>query len=123
MRMNEFEEAIKNEQKRIQRLVNSTGQFESLEKRGALIAEPRRNGIYCYERTGQSKKYLGRPDAEAARNCLQYHYLAEKRKRLLADDNLLKKVEEQYLAYDYESVMAALSDSCRKIANEDFNDA
>ncbi|MGX8774554.1 MAG: hypothetical protein ACSW8G_05805 [Bacillota bacterium] len=121
-RMNDFKDAIKREQRRIQGLIDLTDQFDHFEKRGALIADRRKSGIYCYEKRDNSKKYLGRSDSEAARDCLKYHYLAEKRKRLLLDRSLLENLVQQYLGYDSESVFAALPDSYRSIAVEDFND-
>ena len=120
--MNEFREAIKREQSRIQRLINLTDQNGGFEKRGSLIVDSRISGIYCYERCGKTKKYLGKSESEAAKACLRAHFLEEKRNRLLFDEGLLDNLTQQYMDYNYEAVFSALPDSYRKIALEDFND-
>lgn len=121
--MNDFKEAIKHEQSRIQKLVDLTGKSNWSEKRGTLIADKRDSGIYCYEKRGNSKKYLGKADSEAARDCARYHYLVEKRNRLLFDLDLLETLAQQYKDYGSEAILSALSASCRIIAGEDFNNA
>ena len=120
--MNEFKDAIKSEQRRIQGLIDLTAEFDDCERRGTLRLEKRGTGIYCYEKKGTTKKYLGKTDSEEVKVFVRDNYLAEKRKRLLMDSSLLEKLEQQYLDYDSESVFAALPDSYRSIAAEDFND-
>jgi hypothetical protein len=119
--MNEFKEAIKREQSRIQRLIDLTDQVEHLEKRGALIADKCGSSIYCYERRGQSKIYLGKSDSEAARACAAYHFLTEKSNRLMIDKSLLEKLMQDYKEYNHEAIITALPTSYRTILNEDFN--
>ena len=121
--MNGFKDAIKHEQNRIQELINLTAESRGCEQRGTLRLERRGSGIYCYEKKGKTKKYLGKTDSEETKAFIRDNYLAEKRKRLLLDSSLLEKLDQQYLGYDRESVFAALPDSYRSIATEDFNDA
>lgn len=120
--MNDFKEAIKREQSRILRLIDLTDQFDCSERRGGLIAERRGNSIYCYERTGKTRKYLGKSDSDAAKSCARYHYLKEKRSRLLFDNKLLDQLMQQYRDYSHNAICDALANSCRIVAGEDFND-
>jgi len=119
--MNEFKEAIKREQSRIQRLIDLADQNERLEKRGTLIADKRGSSIYCYERRGKAKIYLGKSDSEAARACATYHFLTEKSSRLMFDKSLLEKLTQDYKEYNHEAIITALPASYRTILNEDFN--
>ena len=86
--MNEFREAIKCEQRRIQSLINLTAESGSCEKRGVLVLDRRGTSIYCYEKRGKSKIYLGKSDSDAARDLAKSRFLAEKRKRLYHDAGL-----------------------------------
>jgi len=119
--MNEFREAIKREQSRIEKLIALTDHVVRLEKRGALIADRRSSGIYCYERKGRSKKYLGKSDSDAARACAEYHFLTEKSNRLKRDRRLLEKLSQDYAEYNHEAVIAALPNAYRTVLCEDFN--
>ena len=120
--MDEFKYAIKREQRRIQRLIELTNQYDHIDNLGTLILDRRETGIYCFERRDNTKKYLGKLDSEAAKACAKDHFIAEKRKRLLLDKALLTKFEKQYKYYDYESVFAALSKPYRAVIGENYID-
>jgi hypothetical protein len=121
--MNEFKEAIKREQRRIERLVKLAAQNEVANKRGILLLERRGSSTYCYERKDKSKKYIGKVDSDAAKAFVRDHFLTEKNKRLLTDEKLLNNLAHNYQDYSYDAIMSALPASFRNIANEDFNDA
>ena len=124
--MNEFNEAMKREQKRILRLADLTASAEDDDGSGFLVLEKRGDRTYCYKKAsvdGQTytKKYLGMTDSAAARQFVKARYLQEKRSRLITDQKLIEKMMREYQDYSYEAVMAALSASYKMIANEDFN--
>ena len=119
--MNEFREAIKCEQRRIQSLINLTAESGSCEKRGVLVLDRRGTGIYCYEKRGKSKIYLGKSDSDAARDLAKSRFLAEKRKRLYHDAQLLQKLQEGFQDYSFDAVMSGLPRSYTSIIKEDFN--
>ena len=116
-----FKEAIKREQSRILRLIDLTENNGDGDKRGVLLLDKRGNGTYCYERIGNSKKYLGKSDSDAVKSYVKDQFSVEKRNRLLFDEKLLDDLERSYLDYSYDAVMSALPTSYRTILNEDFN--
>ncbi len=121
--MGEFNEAIKREQKRIQRLIDLTGENETDRKRGILLLDKRGKNTYCYEKKNHTKKYLGRSDSEAAQLFVRDKFLVEKRERLLFDKELLDHLEPAYKDYSHEAVLLGLPASYRTILTEDFNNA
>ena len=115
--MYEFKEAIKREQKRIQSLINLTYEEGSCEKRGVLVLDRRESGIYYYEKRGKTKVYLGKNDSEAARDFAKSRFLAEKRKRLFHDAQLLEKLQEGFQDYSFDAVMSGLPQSYRRMSS------
>lgn len=120
--MNDLKEALKREQKRILRLADLTADAGKNAESGVLLLKKRGEKVYCYLRGEQSaKRYLGTADSEAVRQFVRGRYLQEKRSRLITDQKLVEKMMQEYQDYSYEAVMAALPDSYRAIACEDFN--
>ena len=112
---------LKMEQRRIQRLIDLTGDNELSENRGVLTLDKRGNSTYCYEKTNQEKKYLGKSDSEAVRSFVMNQFLLEKQRRLLLDQGLLTDLEQAYMDYSYGAVMTGLPASYGTILKEDFN--
>ena len=120
--MNDLKEALKREQKRILRLADLTAGADDLDKPSVLLLDKRGDRTYCYIKDEKNaKKYLGTADSKAARQVMRGRYLQEKRSRLITDQKLVEKMMQEYQDYSYEAVMAALPDSYRAIACEDFN--
>lgn len=121
--MNIFEQEIKCEQRRISRLIDLTGHQCNEDKQGVLVLHKRKSGVYCYERSGATKKYLGKNDSVEAREYVRKRFLTEKRNRLITDKGILEKLMQQYQDYGFDAVMSGLPGSFRTILNEDFNDS
>ncbi|MBQ1398194.1 MAG: hypothetical protein IIY89_06845, partial [Clostridia bacterium] len=55
------------------------------DKQGVLVLHRKNGNIYCYERSGDSKKYLGKNDSDAAKEYVKRRFLTEKHSRLITD--------------------------------------
>lgn len=118
--MNAFKDAIKNEQKRILRLIQVTPPPKGDEGRGSLTVEPRGNRSYCYlqrykDGKRQPHEYLGTPDSVPVRAFAGAKYRKELLARLHVNLEHLEKLSKDYLDYDAASIRAALPRSCQKV--------
>lgn len=119
IRINEFREAMKREQKRILRLADLTADAGNLEEQGVLILDKRGENIYCYQRDDQHpKKYIGKADSDAAKEFLRNRYLREKRSRLITDQQLVENMMQEYQDYSYDKYGGTDSEAIYRIALE-----
>lgn len=121
--MNIFEQEIKSEQNRISKLLDLMDDYSDEDKQGVLVLHRKNGNIYCYERSGDSKKYLGKNDSDAAKEYVKRRFLTEKHSRLITDREILNKLMRQYQEYSFDAVMSGLPGSFRAIVNEDFNNS
>lgn len=131
--MDYFREDIKNEQKRIQRLIDLTEQGQPLhgenlgKNRGWLSVNWSGDQAYCYEVKRDSggkhrKHYLGTGQSAPVQDIINSRFRDEKLQRLEANAALLQQLEEQYQSYDPSSILAALPRTYRDLMPEDrFN--
>lgn len=119
MSRNMFLEAIKLEQRRIQRFMDLSRPGDS--SRGSLCIIQRGSRSYVYERwqrkgEAERKIYLGTLDSESVRELFSIR-LNELRMMLLQhDQKLLEKLEQQYRAYDFDSIVEEMPKSYRMAA-------
>ena len=147
-----FRDTLKNEQRRIQRLIDLTAfpqesapssllpaKDENYFAKGCLPAneiesepgllhlESRRNSVYCYEEWFSHgkrirKKYLGKLHSEPVNRHVKTKLQKERTKRLIHDRKLLQQMVDLYLEYDYASVVSSLPSSYQRAAGGDFFD-
>ena len=120
MMMNMFTDALKNEQRRIQRLIHLGGDSLDLEERGSLSLETHGTRKYCYElwykgRKRIRKQYLGKPDSEEVLRHVGARMQQERLRRLQHDQELLSKLEQEYEDYDPASLLKALPASYQTV--------
>jgi len=121
-----FMEAIKTEQERIQRLIQLSPS-DGLQGRGNLHLQRRGTRAYAYERWQkkggrEQNLYLGSPDSERTQELFAAHFRAQRLVRLQHDQKLLENLREQYLLYDFDSVVSNMSRDYRQVArNNSFN--
>ncbi len=115
-----FKDAIKNEQRRILRLIQVTASPKDDEDTGSLSVEPRGSRTYCYLQRYKGRKrilrkYLDPPGAAPVRTFVGAKYRKELLARLHVNLEHLEKLSKDYLDYDAASIRAALPDSCQKV--------
>ncbi|MBQ9059985.1 MAG: hypothetical protein IJ128_02470 [Firmicutes bacterium] len=114
---------IKNEQERIQRVVDLTATPEEIACIGSLKPEKRKQNTYYYEHWYKGKKrdrkeYLGTADSEATRRHIKLRMQKSLLKRAEANLKLLDKVQANYQEYDPQILLDALPVSYRRAAQE-----
>lgn len=119
--INSFIEAIKIEQRRIQRLIDLSTPLET-NGRGHLRLLHRGSGVYAYERWQQKgarehSKYLGRLESQAVRELFSLRFKAQRLVRLRRDQKLLDQLMRQYRRYDFESVLNDMPTAYRAAAH------
>ena len=121
-----FIDAIKTEQKRIQRLIDLSGPCEAdSHKRGNLYLKEQESRIYAYERScskgkPEKKVYLGTLESESVRELVSIKYKAQKLARLQYDQKLLEKLERQYRRYDFASIISEMPKAYQIAAKGDI---
>ena len=125
MAENMFTEAIKTEQRRIQRFIDLS--CPDGEERGSLYVKNKDGNLYAYERwqgkgEPERKVYLGRIDSEAVRKLFTDKFKVKRLARLRHDQKLLGKLERQYQVYDFDSIVADMPKACRLAANNNSFD-
>lgn len=113
---------VKNEQKRIQRLLH-LGQKKQHADRGGIQLISHKGNIYAYERwqkRGQKgkKKYLGKIDSHSVRELFLVRLNQEREHRLLKNQKFLQNLEKDYLRYDFASIVACLPQAYQKVARK-----
>lgn len=121
MRIHPFMQDIKNEQRRIQRLIDLTSATQPAAEEGHLHLEQRGSRIYCYETRHQngkriSKRYLGVPWSAAVQSHVQARFREERLQRLAHDSQLLTQMASLYQDYSGAAVLDALPKSYRTAA-------
>ena len=119
--MNLFREAMKNEQERIQRVIDLTATPEEIAGIGSLAPEKRNQNTYYYEQWYQGRKrvqknYLGTADSEATLRHLKLRMQNELIKRAEEDQKLLNRMQAKYQDYDPQTLLDALPATYRKAA-------
>ena len=126
MGRNMFVDAIKTEQRRIQRLIDLSRISD--DGRGNLYLHKIGDRTYGYERwkrkgESEQKIYLGPFESEPVRELCSIKIKEKKLARLQYDQKLLEKLERQYQKYDFESVVADMPKAYRMAAKDDsFNE-
>ena len=125
MTRNMFTEAIKTEQRRIQSfidlsLTNSTG-------RGSLYIQKQGCQLYAFERWHEKGKlvrkvYLGPLESDPVRELFSVKYQELRLARLQYDQKLLEKLERQYQAYDFSSIVSDMPKAYRMAAKDNSFD-
>ena len=121
-----FTDAIKNEQRRIQRLIElSLDEKLDDDKRGKLYLMKQKDKYYAYERwrgNGEPEKkvYLGSLDSDPVRELFAIKYKEQKLARLQYDQELLDKIEQKYRPYDWNSIVYDMPKPYRMAAKGDI---
>lgn len=128
--MNYFKDTIKLEQKRIQRLIDLTPPLQPLHESGscALNVARRRNTAYYYglwraPGAPVRKEYLGTAQSPRVRQLVTARYRDEMMRRLEHNSQLLQKLDDGFLDYDDEAILAALPATYRDAAAANRNAA
>ena len=119
--MNTLINLIKVEQKRIQKLIDLTGNDDKAAPPCRLRVERRGNGLYCYELTYTKdkkgrhahKRYLGKPDTASVRAHICARLNMERLARLRHDQVLLDRLTRSSQDYSREAILSALPRSYR----------
>ena len=119
MERNMFLEAVKTEQRRIQRFIDLSGPEQN--SRGSLYLRSQGNSVYAYERwqrKGQPERrvYLGPLASAPVRELFSCKFKEQRLARLCHDQRLLEKLEQQYQMYDFESVVNDMPKAYRRAA-------
>ena len=114
-----FMEAIKAEQRRIQRFIDLSHAGGA--ERGSLYIQKQGEYFYAFERwqgRGEPtrKVYLGLLDSEPVRELFSVRFKEQRLKRLRHDRKLLEKMERQYQLYDFDSIVADMPKAYRMAA-------
>lgn len=114
-----FTEAIKAEQRRIQRFIDLSR--PGGKDRGSLYVQEQEGHLYAFERRQEksgamSKVYLGRLASEPVRELFSVRLKEQRMKRLKHDQKLLEKLERQYRPYDFESIVDGMPKAYRMAA-------
>ena len=125
MTSNMFIEAIKTEQRRIQRFIDLSRMNNT--DRGHLYLLNQGGRVYGYERwqgcgKEDRKVYLGTLDSEKVRELFSVRFKERRLARLGYDQKLLQKLERQYQPYDFESIVADMPKAYRMAATNDSFD-
>lgn len=104
-----FTEAIKTEQRRIQRFIDLSNPGST--ERGSLYIQKQGGNFYAFERWHEKggrmrKVYLGTLEADAVQELFADKFKVKRLKRLQYDQKLLEKLERQYQDYDFDSIVA-----------------
>lgn len=107
--INSFIEAIKAEERRIQRFVDLSD-ISRASNRGSLALQKKGQRVYAYERWQKKgcsarRKYLGKLDSTAVRELFSIRFKAQRLARLEHNQKLLLKLAQQYQPYDFNSVV------------------
>lgn len=128
MTRNMFTEAIKTEQRRIQRFIDLSqiNRADTID-RGNLCLKEQGGRIYAYERWQKKgeptrKVYLGTLESDSVRELFSVKYQELRLMRLQHDQKLLGKLERQYQTYDFDSIVADMPKAYRMAAKEDSFD-
>ena len=118
-----FKEAIIKEQRRNQRLIDLSTASGGMEEIGNLVVERRGKGLYCYERRQKDgkksgKRYLGKPESEAAQEHLGKRLKKEMILRLDHNQRVLQGLEKNYLDCGAEALMDGLPPEYRVLAEK-----
>ena len=119
MERNMFLEAVKTEQRRIQRFIDLSGPEQN--SRGSLYLRSQGDSVYAYERwqrKGQPERrvYLGPLASAPVRELFSCKFKEQRLARLCHDQRLLEKLEQQYQMYDFESVVNDMPKAYRRAA-------
>lgn len=119
MSRNMFMEAIKTEQRRIQRFIDLSRPDGT--ERGSLYVKKRGTQLYAYERWQQNdgpahKVYLGNVESEAAQKLFADKFKAKRLTYLQYNQKLLEKMQRQYREYDFDSIVADMPKTYRMTA-------
>lgn len=122
---NSFTEAIKIEEKRIQRLIDLSEVPGG--DHGSLQLQKRGGRIYVYQRwqrknEPERKVYLGKMDSEQVRKLFTIKFQEQRLARLRSNQALLQRLLEEYQPYDFESVVNDLPGAYRMVAGENSFD-
>ena len=120
-----FIEAIKAEQRRIQRFIDLSRPCDG--DRGSLYVQNQGGNLYAFERWQEKgkplrKTYLGRIDSEPVRELFSAKFIEKRFSCLQYDQKLLEKLERQYQRYDFDSIVAAMPKAYRMAARNDSFD-
>ena len=119
MTRNMFTEAIKTEQRRIQRFIDlSRPNRDGSTGRGSLYLQKQSGHFYAYERwqakgEPERKVYLGPLESKPVQDLFAVKYQELRMTRLQHDQRLLGKLERQYQAYDFESIVSDMPKAYR----------
>lgn len=120
--MNMFMDAIKQEQRRIQRVIDLTASSLAESPPGNLSLETRNGSFYCYSQEYTSGKrerhYVGTITSLAVQQLFNSRLQQERLKRLEFDHKLLMETERKYQNYDPLAVVASMPKSYRQIASQ-----
>ena len=120
-----FVEAIKTEQRRIERFVGLSRSGSA--ERGSLYIQKQGDHFYAFERwqgkEGHMRKvYLGSLESEAVQELFADKFKAKRLTRLWHDQKLLEKLERQYQEYDFDSIVAEMPKAYRMAARNNSFD-
>lgn len=120
-----FKEAIKTEQRRIQRLIDLSTLSD--DRRGSLCLQKRGRKTYAYERwqkQGEPERrvYLGPLDSEPVRELCSARYQRQRLGILRSNQKLLQKLEQEYQPYDYESIISRMPTAYQRVPGGNFFD-
>ena len=114
---NTFIEAIKREQKRIQRLISLQPPKQD---RGVLILQPNGRHLYAYERVKVNNKpkknYLGTLDSPPVREIFSVRLNSDRLKRLKKNRRLLQKLAQEYQDDSFEELVSDMPRAYQKVA-------
>ena len=125
MSRNMFMEAIKTEQRRIQRFIDLSPPDGA--ERGNLYLKKKGGNLYAYERWQKKGKpsrkvYLGCIESDEVQKLFADKFTAKRLPRLQHDQALLEKLERQYQEYDFDSIVADMPRAYRMAAkNSSFD--
>jgi len=113
-------DAIKQEQRRIQKIIDLTASSLVGSPLGNLSLETRNGTFYCYSQKYSGGKrerhYVGTITSSAVQQLFYTRLQQERLKRLEFDNKLLTETERKYQNYDLSAVGAAMPKSYRQIA-------
>ncbi|MBQ9708548.1 MAG: hypothetical protein IJV66_05130 [Firmicutes bacterium] len=113
---NSFLKATITERNRIERLIELSNY--NCADRGSLYIQRQGERTYVYERWQKKgghgrKKYLGSIDSDSVRELFSLRFNEEKMIRLRENQKLMDQIQQQYLYYDFESILADMPKAYR----------